>query len=87
MKKTASLNIRIDESQRGVLQAAADAAHESMSEFVRRSSLQSADNVLADRRRFAISDAAWEAYERALDAPAEIKPELVELFSEPDIFA
>ena len=77
----------MDETERDILAQAASASHESLSEFVRRSSLNSADAVLADRRRFVVDDEAWAAYEAALDAPAEPRPELVELFSEPDLFA
>ena len=85
--KTASLNIRIDEADRDILRVAAEASHASMSDFVRVAALQTADRILADRRRFVVDDAAWIEYERSLDAPAEIRPELVELFSEPDLFA
>jgi uncharacterized protein (DUF1778 family) len=85
--KTASLNIRIDEGDRDILRVAAEAAHSSVSDFVRAAALQTADRILSDRRRFVIDDAAWVEYQRALDAPAEIRPELVELFSEPDLFA
>ena len=85
--KTASLNIRIDEADRDVLRVAAEASHASVSDFVRAAALQIAESVLADRRRFVVDDAAWTAYQRALDAPAMIRPELVELFSEPDLFA
>ena len=85
--KTASLNIRIDEADRDVLRAAAEASHASVSDFVRAAALQIAESVLADRRRFVVDDATWEEYERALDEPAVVRPELVALFSEPDIFA
>ena len=85
--KTASLNIRIDEAYRDVLRVAAEASHASVSDFVRAAALRIAESVLADRRRFVVDDAAWTAYQRALDAPAVIRPELVALFSEPDLFA
>jgi uncharacterized protein (DUF1778 family) len=85
--KTVSLNIRIDEDDRDVLRAAAEASHATVSDFVRAAALLSANSILADRRRYVVDDAAWKAYERALDEPAVVRPELVALFSEPDIFA
>ncbi len=85
--KTASLNIRIDEDDRDILRVAAEASHATVSDFVRAAALRIADNVLVDRRRFVVDDEAWMAYESALDAPAVVRPELVALFSEPDLFA
>jgi uncharacterized protein (DUF1778 family) len=84
--KAASLNIRINEDERDILRLAAEAAHSSLSDFIRGVSLQAAEDILADRRRFVVDDEAWTAYQNALDAPAEIRPELVALFSEPDLF-
>lgn len=87
LMKTASLNIRIDEGDRDILRVAAEASHASVSDFVRAAALHTAERILADRRRFVVDDAAWVKYQQVLDAPAEIRPELVELFSEPDLFA
>jgi uncharacterized protein (DUF1778 family) len=57
--KSASLNIRIDEGDRDILRVAAEASRSSMSDFVRAAALQTADRILADRRRFVVDDAAW----------------------------
>lgn len=85
--RSATLQIRVDPEEHGILNRAAEMSHQTLSEFVRQASIQNAENVLADRVRFVVDDARWEAYERALDAPAEVKPELVELFRSPDVFA
>jgi uncharacterized protein (DUF1778 family) len=82
----ATLSIRISEDERTMLRVAASVADSSVSEFARRASLEAAHNVLADRRRFVVDDAAWLDYQRELDAPAEVRSELVTLFARPDLF-
>ena len=37
--------------------------------------------LVADRTRFVLDNAAWTAFNDALDRPAEVKPELRELFA------
>jgi uncharacterized protein (DUF1778 family) len=55
--------------------------------FVMAAALQAAHRVISDRRRFFIDDAACVESQQALGERAEIHPELVELFSERDLFA
>jgi uncharacterized protein (DUF1778 family) len=43
-------------------------------------------DVLADRRMFAIDDAAWGEFLAVLDRPVSHKPRLEELFAEPSVF-
>jgi len=42
-----------------------------------------ANQTLADRRRFVLDEAQWQAFEQALDAPVQTKPRLKQLLSEP----
>ena len=48
--------------------------------------LAHAHDVLADRRLFAIDDAAWAEFLTRLDQPVSHKPRLEKLFTEPSIF-
>ena len=43
-------------------------------------------DVLADRRMFAIDDAAWGEFLAVLDRPVSHKPRLEMLFAEPSVF-
>ena len=43
-------------------------------------------DVLADRRMFAIDDAAWGEFLAVLDRPVSHKPRLAKLFAEPSVF-
>jgi uncharacterized protein (DUF1778 family) len=66
-----------------VIQRAAEAAHETVTDYVVRHAVSAAKNDLADRRFFALDDAAWTEFQALLDRPPVPKPELDKLFSEP----
>lgn len=80
------LNIRTSAKQDTLIRQAASALDKSVSEFVLDSTLSNAEHVLADRRFFAVTDEAWQAFEAALERPAVYKPRLNELLSEESIF-
>lgn len=76
------LNLRTSAQQSALIQQAAAAAHKTVSEFVLDSATERAEDVLADRRYFAIGDVAWQAFRVELDKPAELKPRLRALVHE-----
>lgn len=80
------LDLRIEPSVKRTLRAAAEARHQSVSDFVVGSALREAEEVLMDRRRFELSAEDWAAFQAALDAPARVVPELQRLFREPSPF-
>jgi uncharacterized protein (DUF1778 family) len=80
------LNIRTSAKQDTLIRQAAQAVDKSVSEFVLDSATATAEHVLADRRYFAVSDDAWQAFEAALDRPAVFKPRLSELLNESSPF-
>ncbi len=84
--RDATINIRVDESERELLRRAAEATHTTLSDFVRRSSFLAAESALADRRGIVVSDADWTSYLASLDAPAVVDDKLVRLFAAPDLF-
>jgi uncharacterized protein (DUF1778 family) len=79
--KTARVNLRVAPADDVLLRQAADLLGETLSEFLIESGRERAERVIADRDRFVLDDAAWTAFNDALDRPAEIKPELRELFA------
>ena len=79
-------NIRTSAKQDTLIRTAADAMNKSVSEFMLDSATAAAEDVLADRRFFAISDESWVAFEAALERPAVFKPSLAELLSEESPF-
>ena len=80
------LNIRTSAKQDSLIRQAAQAVDKSVSEFVLDSATATAEHVLADRRYFAVSDDAWQAFEAALERPAVFKPRLNELLNEESPF-
>jgi len=84
--RTAKLDLRLSPDAKQKLQAAASAAHRSVSEFVLESALTRADETLADRTRFGLDAEQWKAFLAALDAPPRELPRLTRLFQEPSVF-
>lgn len=81
--KTGRLNLRVAERDDSLFRAAASLAEESLSDFLLESGRERAERLLADRTEFVLDERAWNAFVAVLDRPAEVRPELVELFSRP----
>ena len=84
--RTEKLDLRLTKSAKHTLQAAATAAHKSVSEFVLESALREAEERLADRRIFTLDRKRWDAFVAALDAPPRRHPRLERLFRERSVF-
>jgi uncharacterized protein (DUF1778 family) len=68
-----------------LLQEAARVAHKNVSEFLLDADIIAANQNLADRNRFELSDEKWLAFQAALDQPVSAKPKLKKLMSEPGL--
>ncbi|HYL37220.1 MAG TPA: DUF1778 domain-containing protein [Bryobacteraceae bacterium] len=84
--RSEKLDLRLTCQAKRALQAAAAAAHRSVSEFVLESALARADEALADRRSFGLDARQWKAFLAALDAPPRPLPRLERLLKEPGCF-
>ena len=84
--RTEKLDLRLTKSAKHTLQAAAAAAHKSVSEFVLETALSEAEERLADRRIFTLDAKRWDAFVAALDAPPRRHPRLKRLFRERSVF-
>jgi uncharacterized protein (DUF1778 family) len=84
--RSEKLDLRLTRNAKRALQAAAAAAHRSVSQFVLESALARADETLADRRNFRLNAAQWKAFTAALDAPPRPLPRLERLLKEPGFF-
>jgi uncharacterized protein (DUF1778 family) len=58
---------------------------ESLTDFIVRSACAEAEQTLADQRRFSLNADQWKAFVTALERPAQVKPRLRRLFSEPSV--
>ena len=84
--RTAKLDLRLTPEAKQKLQSAAEAAHQSVSEFVLESALVRAEETLADRTRFGLDAERWKVFMEALDAPPREFPRLSRLLQEPSVF-
>jgi uncharacterized protein (DUF1778 family) len=84
--RTEKLDLRLTPAAKRALQAAAQAVHRSVSEFVLESALARADEQLADRRHFELNADQWRAFLKALDAPPRPLRRLKRLMKEPGFF-
>jgi len=85
-RRTEKLDLRVSRAAKAKLQAAATAAHRSMSDFVMESALSKAEEMLAERRVFSLSAEQWTAFQAALDMPVRGMPRMEALLKEPGFF-
>jgi uncharacterized protein (DUF1778 family) len=76
---TSVLSVRVTPGERAILEAAAEQAHSSLSEFIRRKALESAETEVLNRSIVTIPARDWEAFESWLNRPSEVIPALTEL--------
>ncbi len=79
VNSTSVLSVRVSPDERAILEAAAEQAHTSLSDFVRRKALESAEAEVLDRTIITIPAKDWEAFEAWINRPAEVLPALAEL--------
>lgn len=73
---TSVLSVRVNPDERALLEEAAWQARTSLSDFVRRKALESAELEVLDQRLITISVKDWEAFEAWLSKPAGLNPGL-----------
>lgn len=83
--KTERIDVRASASLKQLLQEAARVSHKSVSEFLLDAGTRAANQTLADRTRFELSEEQWAAFQVALDQPVAPKPKLKKLLSEPGL--
>jgi uncharacterized protein (DUF1778 family) len=80
------LEVRLSEEERQLQEAAAAQLGQSLSEFIRQSSLLRAEEVLQERERLVLSSDAARRFLDALDDDAPPSDGLRDLFSRPNRF-
>jgi uncharacterized protein (DUF1778 family) len=83
--KTARWTLRLTPAQDAAVRQVLDATGESLNDYVVRHAVEAAHNDLADRRVFALGDAAWTELQAVLDRPPARKPRLAELLATPSV--
>jgi uncharacterized protein (DUF1778 family) len=76
---TSVLSVRVSADERAILEAAAEQSRTSLSDFVRRRALDSAEIEVLNRVIVTIPAKHWEAFEAWVTRPAEAIPALTKL--------
>lgn len=84
--RSEKLDLRLGSTDKRILEAAASVSNRSVSEFVRDGALSRANEMLADRRTFLLSQSKWAEFQAALDAPTHYNPRMQRLLTEPGFF-
>jgi uncharacterized protein (DUF1778 family) len=82
----AILSVRVSADERTLLEAAAEHAHTSLSDFIRRKAIDGAEAEMLERSAVTIPAAEWAKFEAWVDAPAKLVPALHKLASHPPIW-
>ena len=80
------IDLRVETDQKQFLNYAASIRKMKLSAFVLASAFKEAEEVVADKVHFLVSEKQWKAFCAALDEPAREIPKLKKLFNEPDRF-
>ncbi|MGA3402155.1 MAG: DUF6290 family protein [Acetobacteraceae bacterium] len=76
---TSVLSVRVSADERAILEAAAEQSRTSLSDFVRRKALESAEIEVLNRIIVTIPAKDWGAFEAWVTRPTEAIPALTEL--------
>jgi uncharacterized protein (DUF1778 family) len=76
---TSILSVRVTPNERAMLQAAAEQTRTTLSDFVRRKSVEAAETEILSRSIVTIPAKDWEAFETWINRPAEDIPALAKL--------
>ena len=69
MAATASINLRISNAEKALIDQAAQSMGKSRTAFILENSLRVAEELILDRTRFTLDSKQWERLSKALDDP------------------
>jgi uncharacterized protein (DUF1778 family) len=84
--KDRTVNIRVTENEKAVVEQAASLSHMPLSQFMLQATLRAAEEILADQTRFVVPADKWDEFVARLDRPARVLPGLKEAASRPSPF-
>jgi len=85
LPKSERIDVRATGPVKLLLQEAARTCHKNVSEFLLDAGITAANQALANRNQFVISDVQWQEFQQALDAPAQPLPRLKKLMTKPGL--
>ena len=85
LPKSERIDVRASSPVKLLLQEAAGTCHKNVSEFLLDAGIAAANQALANRNHFVLSNAQRHEFQQALDAPAQPLPRLQKLMTEPGL--
>ena len=79
MSNSAPVSVRMTQSERGLLELAAEQSQTSLSDFIRRKAVEAAELAVLDRRLVTIPAADWKKFEEWVNSPPKDIAELRQL--------
>ena len=70
------LSVRVSPQEKALIKSAADQTRSTLGEFMRRKSLEGAEEAVLERTSVTIPANQWEAFEAMMDAPAKASAEI-----------
>ena len=83
--KDGRIAVRATSEERALIAQASEITATTVSDFVLRASIARAEDVLAERRTFRLSEEQWTAFTAMLDRPVTEKSRLRRLLTEPSV--
>ena len=80
---TTVLSVRVSDNERAMLEAAAEQARTSLSDFVRRKAVEAAEIDVLERRIIIIPAVDWEAFEAWVNRPPQPLPAIAAMVHKP----
>lgn len=84
--RDATINIRVRQQQRDLIDRAAEASGRTRSDFMLEASCRAAEDVLLDRRLLMLEDEAWQRFNALLDAPPSVSGSLKRLLAQKPVW-
>lgn len=84
-KRSERFNIRANDREAKLIRLGAEHRGVNITNFILESACVRAEQEIADARSFELGSKNWQSFCEALDRPAQLKPRLKKLFSEPTV--
>jgi len=84
-KRSERFNVRANDREARLIRLGAEHRGVNITNFILESACVRAEQEIADARSFELSSKNWQTFCEALDRPAQLKPRLKRLFSEPTL--
>ena len=80
-QRSAAINLRALPAQRDLIKRACETVHKSLTDFMLEAACREAEDILCNQRYYQLDEDAFNAFEKALDAPLSENTKIQKLLS------